>query len=444
MSELRPRKVLFLAYYFPPLGMGGVQRAAKLVKYLPQFGWEPMVVTVKEIAYFAKDTALAQEVEEARVYRSGSLDPQRLAALLRRAAGPAQVKTSSSGLGRLWKTYEALSKWLFVPDAKILWAPFALVRGAKLAAKERVRVVVTTSPPTSAHLVGLLLRSGLRCRWVADFRDQWTGGHLDLSPTVVHRALQRMLEKLVLKRADAVVCVSRALGASLSLKSSRRGLRLAVIPNGYDEEDFRHGPAPRWQRGRIVYCGSLSRLADPSNFLRACALLLAQRPQLRRQLRLVFVGSEIGHDFRSLAAELGLGELVEFTGYVAHRQAIQLLQSAEVLLLLLTGTTSRDVVPGKIFEYLRAGRPILAIIPPGETAELLHRYAPGAAIVENTVEAIARAIVEVLGRRRGEALVDVVGVRQFERRQLAADFARVLEMVSKDRESLPVKEEQTH
>lgn len=433
MSEMHHRKVLLLAYYFPPLGMGGVQRAAKLVKYLPELGWEPVVVSVKEVAYFAKDTGLAQEIEGTRVLRTGSLDPQRLVELLRGAFGSSKGNTSSRGLGRLWTWYETLCKWLFVPDAKILWVPFALMRAARVAAKERVRVVVTTSPPTSAHLAGLLLRSGLRCRWVADFRDQWTGGHLDLSPTVVQRVLHRMLEKLVLKRADAVVCVSRALGASLSYKSSRRRLRVAVIPNGYDEADFQQAAAPRGHRGRIVYCGSLSRLADPTNLLRACALLAVQRPQLRRHLRLVFVGGEIGHDFQGLAAKLGLEDVVEFTGYVAHQQAVKLLQSAEVLLLLLTGTTSRDVVPGKIFEYLRAGRPILAIIPPGEAEELLRRYAPGTVIAENTVDAIAKAIVEVLGTRRRGTWVDAVGVRQFERRQLAADFAQVLQMVSEDR-----------
>jgi glycosyltransferase involved in cell wall biosynthesis len=239
-----------------------------------------------------------------------------------------------------------------------------------------------------------------------------------------------MLEKLVLRNANAVVCVSRALGASLLRKSGRSSLPLAVVPNGYDEEDFRQSEPARGPGWHIVYCGSLGRLVDPSNFLRACAMFVARRPQLRRRLRLMFVGEAIGADFESLAAELGLHDIAQFTGYVPHHEAVRYLRSADVLLLLLTGTTSQDVVPGKIFEYLRAGKRILAIMPPGETAELLRTYAPGSVICENTVEAIEQAMAEVLARPGDKPWVNSEGVTQFERRRLAGQFARVLEAVS--------------
>ncbi|MCR4437596.1 MAG: glycosyltransferase family 4 protein [bacterium] len=424
------RKVLFVAYYFPPLGMGGVQRAAKFVKYLPEFGWEPVVVTVKDVAYFAKDEALAREVEGRRMHRTGSLDPQRLLAMVRGSGQAAGHTGPSRGLGRLWRVYETLARWVFIPDAKVLWLPFATCRAMRLVKEERISVVVTTSPPVSAHLVGLVLRRWLGCRWVADFRDQWTGGHLDLSPTRLHSALNRALERLVLRCADAVVCVSRQLSVSLRDKSGRERLPVAVIPNGYDEQDFRPVQMRRSSSRNVVYCGSLSRLADPSNLLKACASLVGQRPDLRGRLRLTFVGESIGLDLSGLVARLGLHGLVHATGYVEHESAVRFLQEADVLVLLLTGTTSRDVVPGKVFEYLRAGKPILAIVPPGETADLLRRHAPASVLSDNTVESIEQALLGMLTSPQRTRRADKVGLQQFERRSLTAQFARLLDEVS--------------
>ncbi|MBC7186510.1 MAG: glycosyltransferase family 4 protein [Calditrichaeota bacterium] len=424
------KRVLFVAYYFPPLGMGGVQRAAKFVKYLPEFGWEPVVVTVKDVAYFARDEALAREVEGRRIHRTGSLDPQRLLAIVRGGNEAEGDTNASRGLGSLWKAYETLSKWVFVPDGKVLWLPFAMCRAIRAAKTGRISVVVTTSPPVSAHLVGLVLRWGLGCRWVADFRDQWTGGHLDLSPTRLHAVLNRALERLVLRCVDAVVCVSRELSLSLRDKSGRESLPVAIIPNGYDEQDFRPVPPRRSSTRNIVYCGSISRLADPSNLLKACASLVSRRPEFRRILRVTFVGESIGLDLPGLVARLGLDRLVDCTGYVEHDKAVRFLQEADLLVLLLTGTTSRDVVPGKVFEYLRAGKPILAIVPPGETADLLRGYAPGAVLTDNSVASIEQGLMEVLTRPARTHRVDMLRLQRFERRYLTGQLAEVLNKAS--------------
>ncbi len=415
-----------LAYYFPPMGMGGVQRAAKFVKYLPAFGWEPVVVTVKETAYFAKDWSLTNEVAQAQVERTGSLDPQRLVYLAkRRYHGPSAGGRASIAV--LWRRYDRLARWLFVPDAKILWVPFAFLRAWRLMTRERVHVLVTTSPPPSAHLAGFFLRALRGCRWLADFRDQWTGGHLDVSPTGLHRALNRCLERLVLRHADRVVCVSHALAASLRRKSRRHDVVPAVIPNGYDEEDFYPQPRTAGQARQLVYCGSLGRLADPSNYLNACAAVMRRHHLGAPDLRLVFVGATVDVDLYGLVSGLGLQEVVEVTGYVEHRTAVERLQSADVLVLLLTGTTSQDVVPGKVFEYLRAGKPILAVAPPGETIELLRSHAPHAAVCQDTPEAIEQALEELLFHPLRVHKAGGTSLLQFERRHLAQQFAQVLD-----------------
>lgn len=428
MSDRGRRKFLLLAYYFPPLGMGGVQRTAKFVKYLPLFGWEPVVVTVKDTAYFAKDHSLAEEVAQARVERTESLDPQRLLFLARR--GLHRHPTKGEGVaGTAWKRYEALLRWLFVPDAKILWVPFGLVRAWRLHRRERIRVVMTTSPPPSAHLAGLLLRQFAGCRWVADFRDQWTGGHLDLSPTPLHRAVNKWLERIVLHHADAVVCVSHALAASLKSKSRRRDFASVVIPNGYDEEDFGPSP-PRAKRGKLlVYCGSVGRLAHPGNYLKACAALIQKRRLNTSALRVVFVGTAIGVDLQGLVSQLGLERYVEVTGYLEHRAAVRWLQAADVLVLLLTGTTSQDVVPGKVFEYLRARKPILAVASPGETVDLLEESAPQVVICQDTPEAIEQGLDELLYGASKVTEGSRAGLERFERRHLAARLAEVLNSV---------------
>ncbi|NOZ57292.1 MAG: glycosyltransferase family 4 protein [Calditrichaeota bacterium] len=176
------KRVLILAYYAPPLGMGGTQRVAKFCEYLPEYGWQPVLLTVKDIAYYARDKELSRSLARTRVERTESLDPQRLVALLSRSpTGVANVSTRQSRWVRLATS-------LLVPDAKVGWLPFAVLRGVQLVRSLRIHAVLVTSPPHSAQLGGWLIARATGVPWMADFRDRWCAGEFQPGTTRVHRA----------------------------------------------------------------------------------------------------------------------------------------------------------------------------------------------------------------------------------------------------------------
>ena len=166
------KRVLIISYNFPPMGMGGVQRATKFAKYLPSFGWEPIILTVKDVDYFAKDYTLLKELSsDTKVIRTGSFDPLRLSYLLKSI-----MKKNKKSRGETYTPLKAkILSWLFFPDNKIGWIPFALSKGLKICKNEKIDLIFSTSPPPSLHLIGYFLKKLTGKVWLADFRDEWIG-----------------------------------------------------------------------------------------------------------------------------------------------------------------------------------------------------------------------------------------------------------------------------
>ncbi len=208
--------------------MGGTQRTAKFVKYLPDFGWEPIVLTVKDVAYFAKDESLLQDVMKAKVIRTGSLDPQRMLSIFRRRKAAVNSETREPGVQR-WEALSRLIAWFLVPDAKILWIPFVISRALFAIKQGNINCLLTTGPPHSVHLAGIILKKLTHLPLVLDFRDGWSKGNFQNEPTKLHRRLNRYLEKSVLEKADGVVAVSNRLADSLKGKITERANRLYTV-----------------------------------------------------------------------------------------------------------------------------------------------------------------------------------------------------------------------
>jgi len=176
--------------------MGGTQRMAKFVKYLPQFGWKPYVVTVKDIVYFAKDESLLADVRDADITRTGSLDPQRL--LARFAFGKPQSAVARKASGsKVWRTTNRLLQWVFVPDAKVLWLPFALYRAWKRLRSENIDCVLTSAPPHASQLLGFALKKMTKIPWVADFRDGWAHGNFQTRRETGFKTRRRHHDRLI-------------------------------------------------------------------------------------------------------------------------------------------------------------------------------------------------------------------------------------------------------
>ncbi|MCG8605598.1 glycosyltransferase family 4 protein [bacterium] len=368
------KKVLILAYYFPPLGMGGTQRAAKFTKYLPNYDWQPVVITVKEIAYFAKDRSLLNDVTHATVVRTGSLDPQRLLWLWGRSSETS--RHSKVAQSTILQAINRLLHWILIPDSKLLWLPFLLMRAISVARHERIDCLFVTSPPHSAQLAGILLKRICGIPLVVDFRDGWSRGNFQAELTKFHSWINRRLERWVLKQADQVITVSNKLREELTSRLRVARHKFQTITNGYDVEDFLliTSPKKNSDRFRILYCGTLSRIAPVESFLTAFSELVAEQPDLRSEIAVEFVGYNLEADWGDRIPELELDDVVILSGYQEYISALEKLMAADLLLYPIAEWASSDFIPGKTFEYVASGIPILAIGPKVEGASILEAH----------------------------------------------------------------------
>ncbi len=410
------RRLLVVAWYFPPWGGGGVQRTAKHVKYLPQFGWQPVVLTGPMPRRGLKDPTLWEDFTEA---------PQvlRTRAPLLPAALP-------------WRVRNALTRWLLVNDEQAGWYPFALAAASDLIRRERIDAIYTTSAPYTAHLVGLRLRQRFGLPWIADFRDPWADNAVIKPPTAWHRQRIRRWEERVISAASRVTVVSEPMAQALRVAyPSTEPQRFLVLPNGFDPDDFAQVEPAGRQEGRmsIVYSGSFYGQRSSQPFLRALHNVLERGELPRSAIHVRLVGN-IGQATPDQVRALALSDVVQITGYVAHRQSIAYVLGADVLLLVVaTGPGSAGMLTGKIFEYLAARRPILALTPPGAAADLIRESRAGVAIDPENGPAIERQLVEWFKQwQRGELVCnsDADVVARYDRRQLAQTLAKVLDSAS--------------
>lgn len=429
------KSVLIITYYFPPLGMGGVQRMTKFAKYLPRFGWKPIIVTVKDVVYYAKDQTLLDELKGREIHRTESLDPLRLIYLLRDRSPRNKGEESTSNSSSLEKLNDFLNQWLYLPDSKILWWPFALSKSIKIVKKGEIDVVLTSSPPHSSHLVGFFLKKFWNIPWVTDFRDNWTGRELDRSPTLVHRNLNRFLEQLTLRNSDKVISVSEFITQDLRRKSGGGNAKFITITNGYDPEDFIGGKKVQNEKFTIVYCGTLCPVSDPKNFLAAMRMLIEENRDLRGSIRVLLVGSYYGIDLPSMMD--GLDDVVKLVGYVSHKESINYLLNSDLLLFLIAPWCTPGMIKGKLFEYLASRKPILALIPEGEAAEIIRKSGRGVVIDPENINGIKKGMVKFFrlwkeGRRH---LYESDEVKKYSRIALTRRLAQILDEVSHEEQN---------
>lgn len=381
-------RLLIVAYYFPPSGGAGVQRVLKWVKYLPQFGIEPVVLTVKNGAYPSLDPTLTADFSsDLRVIRTASLDPFSIHARLTGQDRDTLVEQSTDDV----QSAGGLARWvrgnLLLPDARAGWVPFASLRGLGI---RKVDAVLTSGPPHSVHLTGCFLKTMKRIPWVADFRDPWTDIHYynHLPRTKAAEGFDRFLERRVLKKATRVTTVSPSWARLLS---ERSGKPVSVIPNGFDEADFRDlkGREPS-EEFRIVHVGSLYNTRNPVAFWQAVQQF---QEQTGENIRFRAVG-RTGQDVKASAYEAGV--TADWVLYSSHDEAIRHMQQADLLLLSTEPQESAaGHVTGKVYEYLATGRPILAVgTPDGDADLLLQSTSGGHLFARDDVEGIAAFLMK--------------------------------------------------
>lgn len=410
------RGLLVVAYYFPPWGGAGVQRTLKYVKFLPQFGWQPQVVTAQPHGLTVHDPSLGQDLPAGLpVYATRAL-------MLPRALP--------------WRARNWLTRWLAAPDQQAGWAPFAQRQAEELIRRRQVQAIYTTSAPYTAHLVGLRLKQRFGLPWIADLRDPWAANAMLTPPTAWHRARMKRWERQVVTAADRVTVVSEPMAQAFrAAYPELNPQHFLTLPNGYDPDDFAQVEPLGQQPDRlgIVYSGSFYGQRSSQPFLQALSNVLARGDIPRTALQVRLVGN-VGQATVDQVQALGLADVVEITGYLAHRQSIGYLLGADVLLLMIApGPGSEGVLTGKLFEYLAAGRPILGLTPPSAAADLIKESRAGVVIDPDDGTAIERQLIAWYAQwRRGEltCVSDPAVIARFERRRLAETLAQALEAAS--------------
>ncbi len=345
------RTVLIVTYYFPPLGMGGVQRMAKLAKYLPRFEYDVIVLTVKPIRYAAYDESLLDELPgSVRIVCSGSYDPARLAGLF-------HLPLKSSWKGSLRKY---LRVW---PDSKTGWTAPALRTARTLLRETPVQIILSSAPPMTGHRIAGQLAEEFRLPWVADFRDLW-------EMSAPERAYQEksqiersyaLLHDIALQ-ADAVVAVNQSIGERLCDDA-------IAISGGYDPDDFSFSASSEPSGSfTMVYLGTISPLGPIEPFFEAARIAAARNRELAEQMHFKIIGVADIRQVQALASPYGFADRVTCTGYLPHKAALQEATSASVLLLSVAAGYG-VITPGKTFDCFALPGPILAAVPNNGEAE---------------------------------------------------------------------------
>jgi len=359
------KKVLIITYYWPPSGGAGVQRWLKFVKYLGQFGWEPIVYTPENPEAPAIDTSLLKDIPaNITVLKQPIWEPYNLyKGFIGQKKGE---KINASFLTEKKKPglAEKISVWIrgnwFIPDARKFWIKPSVKFLSDYLKKNHVDVIVSTGPPHSMHLIALGLRKQLNIPWLADFRDPWTDIDFydKLMLTKGSDEMHKNLERDVLKTADCILAVGWKMAEDLKKIGGRN---IEVIPNGFDEDDFPNREIKLDEKFSISHIGAMNADRNPSMLWTALSELLTEKESLRNDLNIHFIG-KTDYSVLNDLDKFQLSPYVTKTEYLPHEKTTQAMQTSQILLLALNNTpNTMGVISGKLFEYLAANRPILAI-----------------------------------------------------------------------------------
>jgi len=385
-------KVLLVTMYFPPAGGGGVQRPLKVATHLPSFGIETHVLAPDDPKWVHRDEEAAPPTQ-AWVHRVRYHGP--------RGRIPSEDLYALEGLDRMRYQAGALLRRALVPDKSVTWAPNAIPAAIRIVKREGIDAVLTTSPPNSVNLIGAAVKRATGVKWIADLRDPLVAdadNPVERLPARMKENVQRLVARLVASQADAIVTAWDGIADEIRAYEPKAGI--TVIPNGADYDDFEGLEYKPGQRFRITHTGSFFGKRNPRPFLTAV------KESGLDSLVARFVGELTTRD-REWADELALGDRLELLPFGSRWRSLAYQRDSEALLLLLpeAGERGAPVLPGKIFEYLAAERPILAAVPPaGAAANLIREADAGVVVPPDDAGAIREALIGLEARWRAGRL----------------------------------------
>lgn len=470
-SALARRRVLVLAYRFPPQGGGGIQRTLKFVKHLRSYGWQPVVHTVSNPYNRLRDESLLAEIPaDVHVYRTAGFEFERmegrLSALrdgLRRlrgrassfkqpdAAGASDASEDVPGAlperearrrrgGRFAKLQDFVWSHFLVPDPQIAWVPAAFLRSLWIIRREGITAIYSSTPPHSVQVLALALQRWTGLPWVADLRDLWTEAlHRQqwYVGNAARQAREENWERSVFERADRILVTSDNARDSLLRKHRERPPdKIVVITNGFDPDDFAHIQAtPRFLEPGLLHVtltGSVETMFDLMPLFTAVDELVHADPKVRAVLRLNFVGTKRQARYDTFIEQRGLSEIIRFYGYVAHGDALQYIAESQVSMIAMAERLDSSGVKlaAKMFEYIYLRKPVLALIIPGMTTRLLEQTGLGISANPDDLAAIKAILTRLVEQFVGAGIhvdADESVIARYDRRLQSQRLAGILD-----------------
>jgi len=413
------KKILLVAYFFPPIGMGGVGRSFGLYNHLPKYGYHTSVITVKNIAYQNHDDSLLNGIDKSNIIRTGSLDPSRILYLLGKRGGDAKKGSAFKKSFLTW------------PDYKRCWVPFAQKAAENEILKGNCFAIITTSPAPSAHLIGLRLKKKYNIPWIADFRDLWYSLPIE---EIYHTKMQEKyalnLKNEIVKSADRVVTVNNSISEYLNAEKGKA----KIIYNGFDSK-YRDNWNPQnttTDKFRIGILGTINELCPIEPLLNAVSLLQNQYPELRDKLNIIHVG-QIESNINRLILKYGLQNNVSLKGYMSKGDAISELAVSDLLYFHVKEQKRFQILPGRLFDLLASGKPMIGIAPEkSDASALIEEYKCGICLNNPEPQKIADALYDIYAkkqRREKSSLSNGDDSIIYSTERMARKFAELLDQI---------------
>jgi len=423
------KKVLIIAYYWPPAGGPGVQRWLKFVTYLRDYGVEPIVYVPENPTYPIIDESLVSEIPEGiTILKQPINEPYKIAQKLSKNSS----KTISKGIISKKEKQSFTERLLlfirgnlFIPDARKNWVKPSVTYLKDYISKHDIDTIITTGPPHSLHLIGLQLKEQLDLRWIADFRDPWTtiGYHKKLKLLPFAKLKHKRLEKKVLRSADDIIVTSFVTKKQFEALTRQS---ITVITNGYDYKVVDIEPLSK--RFSIAHIGSLLSDRNPEVLWNVLENLSRENNTFKSLLQIDLVGV-VSKDILLKLEQHNLTQFLNIKGYVSHNDAIKYQRTAQVLLMVeIDSKDTRCIIPGKLFEYMVSGRPIIALGPKNSDVEqLLTETQTGHYFSYTDYKRLKETILKHFEAfRHNDLKSNAIGLKQYSRTALTEKLAALI------------------
>jgi glycosyltransferase involved in cell wall biosynthesis len=429
------KKVLIVTYYWPPSAGGGIQRWLKFSKYLPEYGWQPIIFTPEDPDFQIKDPSLAADIsEETEVLKFPIWEPY---SLFDNISGHSNKKNRQQGVleGSGKSFFSGLSRWIrgnvFIPDPKVSWVRPSVGFLIEYIRDNSIDHVVTTGPPHSMHLIGLKLKRKTGVCWIADFRDPWVRWDMmkKFNLSWLAKRAHKKLESKVVRHADVVITVSETWANEIK---TDHGSEAKVITNGFDHMDFEESTTnPVSDKFIISHSGLVNEFRNPQSLWSALRELCQEDEDFAELLQIEFCGMVHRQVLEIIQSDKILGPKFKFKDYVSHLEVLRIYNSSSVLLLLLNDTdNAKGHLPGKLFEYLASNRNILAMGDiEGDSSKIIQETKTGITCDPEDVNSIKKAISSFFTHFKNGTFPNSVSIEQYSRKALTGKLVEVLEQL---------------